>query len=102
MLKDAGYRIIEAENGKDALQKFRTEKIDMVIMDLKMPVMDGYEASKRIRNLRKSVPIIGVSAYAMQDDMDKAINSGFNFFITKPFNKNQLLQKVQEYLKTAK
>lgn len=93
----SNVEILRALNGKEAVEKCLSEsQIDLVLMDLKMPVMDGYEAAKFIRESRPGIPIIAQSAYA--DDLITAKESGFNGFISKPFDKNQLLSVIKEFL----
>jgi PAS domain S-box-containing protein len=88
---------IRAENGKDAVDYFRSHPdIDLILIDIKMPVMDGYEAIKLIREINKKVPIIMQTAFA--DDRIKSEEYGCNGFLPKPFNKEQLISLIKEYL----
>lgn len=91
-----------AENGLVALKLVKKQKFDLVLMDLEMPEMNGYEAAKAIRQLDDSsvntVPIIALSASAMQDVQHKIFNIGMNDFVLKPFNPNDLKQKILKYL----
>jgi CheY-like chemotaxis protein len=68
-------------------------------MDISLPIMDGYEATRRIRTSMASVPIIGLSAYAMTGDEEKAKEAGCNDYVTKPINKDILLKKIKDYLR---
>jgi CheY-like chemotaxis protein len=96
-LSSIGVKTIRAENGKEAVDYFRSNPdIDLILMDIKMPVMDGYEAVKLIRETNKEVPIIMQTAYA--DDRIKSVESGCNGFLSKPFNKEQLISLIKEYL----
>jgi CheY-like chemotaxis protein len=86
-----------AENGKEAVEFFRLHpETDLILMDLKMPVMDGYAAIKLIREINAGIPIIAQTAFA--EDREKVKGSGCNGFISKPFNKNQLIAAVNEFL----
>jgi len=86
-----------AANGKEAVDYYKSHPdIDLILMDIKMPVMDGYAAAKIIREINPSIPIIAQTAYA--DDRTKALESGCNGFISKPFDRNQLLSVINEYL----
>lgn len=86
-----------AANGKEAVDYYKSHPdIDLILMDIKMPVMDGYTAAKIIREINPSIPIIAQTAYA--DDRIKVLESGCNGFISKPFDRNQLLSVIKEYL----
>lgn len=89
-----------AENGKLALSMLDKEKFDLVLMDLQMPEMDGYETTRNIRKSDKSyrnIPIIALSASAMLQIRDKAINAGMNEFVTKPFHPKELFNKILKH-----
>ncbi len=95
ILDKAGFKTRRASNGKEAVEIFQKEKnIDLVLMDLKMPVLNGYEATKQIREIRPDVPIIAQTAFALDESREKAIEEGFNDYISKPFQKEQLLKLV--------
>jgi CheY-like chemotaxis protein len=96
-LKGLNVRLIRGVNGKEAVDLFLSgEKIDIVLMDIKMPVMDGYTAAKLIREHNKNIPIIAQTAYVL--DKVKATESGCNGFLTKPFDKKRLLQVLTQYI----
>lgn len=84
-----------AINGLEALNKVKTNNYDIVIMDLHMPIMDGFTATREIRNFNKTIPIIALSAVATIDVKDKVIAYGMNDYITKPFNHNDLFEKIK-------
>jgi hypothetical protein len=89
--------IIRAENGKIAVEKLKSNRnIDLILMDIKMPVMDGYTAIKKIRETNTTIPIIAQTAYA--DDRNTAIECGCNGFLSKPFDRNKLLSILREYI----
>jgi CheY-like chemotaxis protein len=97
LLSDLNLNIIRASNGVEAVYAFKKgQKIDLVLMDIKMPLMDGYEATKQIREKSPDVAILAQTAYA--DDEVKAIESGCSGFISKPFVKDRFLSLVKEYL----
>jgi CheY-like chemotaxis protein len=92
-----GTKIEIAENGQEALDKLEQAPFDLILMDLQMPVMDGYEATKKIRKSVSSyakIPIVALSASAMLQIRDRAIKIGMNDFVTKPFNPNELYVKM--------
>jgi len=100
LLVNAGYELIEAESGEEAITAVTTRRPDLILMDIQLPVIDGYEATRRIRSNPelKSVPIIAVTSYALAGDEAKALAAGCNAYVTKPFSPRALLAKVQEHL----
>jgi PAS domain S-box-containing protein len=96
-LSSANTKIIRASNGKEAVEVALTDKnIDLILMDIKMPEMDGYTAVRLIREANIKTPIVAQTAYA--DDMEKAIMGGCNGFISKPFDRNTLLKVISEHI----
>jgi two-component system cell cycle response regulator DivK len=100
LLGNAGYELMEAETGEEALAAVEAQRPDLILMDIQLPVMDGYETTRRIRlNAElKSIPIIAVTSYALSGDEAKALAVGCTAYITKPFSPRALLAKVQEHL----
>ena len=100
LLGNAGFELIEAESGNEALTAVETKRPDLILMDIQLPVMDGYEAAQRIKSNpdMRSVPIIAVTSYALAGDEAKARAAGCNAYISKPFSPRALLAKVREYL----
>jgi two-component system cell cycle response regulator DivK len=100
LLANAGYELIEAESGEEALTAVAARRPDLILMDIQLPVMDGYEATRRIRldPELKSIPIIAVTSYALAGDEAKALAAGCSAYVTKPFSPRALLAKVQEHL----
>ena len=94
-LSKSNVNILRAKDGKEAVAKVSSEKIDLVLMDIKMPVMDGYTATKIIRETNKNIPIIAQTAYA--DDNDVAICCGCSSFISKPFDRHGLLKAIRAF-----
>ena len=100
LLGSAGYDLTEAENGEEAIAAVARRRPDLILMDIQLPVMDGYEATRRIRtnpDLR-SVPIIAVTSYALAGDENKALAAGCDGYVTKPYSPRDLLAKVRAYL----
>lgn len=95
-LEDTEIQITHANNGKKATEFCRKEQFDVIFMDIKMPIMDGFEATAEIRKSDKDVPIIAQTAYAFK--REECIESGFTDYISKPFNQFQLLQVIEKYL----
>jgi two-component system cell cycle response regulator DivK len=100
LLGNAGYELTEAENGEEAIVAVAKERPDLILMDIQLPVMDGYEATRRIRTNPdlNSVPIIAVTSYALAGDEDKARAAGCDGYVSKPYSPRDLLAKVRTYL----
>jgi len=102
-LKSMGnYEVLLASNGKEALEMATQTKPDLIIMDLKMPVMDGWEATKALRQTEwgKDLPVIALTAQAMERDEEKALNAGCNDYIAKPImDYTALKKKIEKLLK---
>jgi len=100
LLVNAGYELVEAESGEEAITAVTARRPDLILMDIQLPVIDGYEATRRIRSNPelKSVPIIAVTSYALAGDEAKALAAGCTAYVTKPFSPRALLAKVQEHL----
>ena len=99
ILKKHGYSVILAENGKEALEKTVAEKPDLVFMDCQMPVMNGYEATRQIREQGFKIPVIAVTANAMRGEQEKCFKAGMNDFLPKPFKHRDLLPVLKNWLK---
>jgi two-component system cell cycle response regulator DivK len=100
LLTTAGYEMTEAVNGEDALVEVAKQRPDLILMDIQLPAMDGYETTRRIRinpDL-KSLPIIAVTSYALAGDESKALACGCDAYVSKPYSPRQLLEKIREYL----
>jgi len=103
IFKSTGAEILHAVNGKEAVEMCQNNnKINIVLIDIKMPVMNGYEAIKKIREIRPQLPIIAQTAFALSNEMLKAFNAGSNDYISKPFKKDQLLAIVAKNLSVNK
>lgn len=99
VLRKAGYNVVRAINGIEAVELCKTNnQIDLALMDVKMPLMDGIEATKMIKNIRKDLPVIAVTAYAQPDDEFRVMRSGCDDYITKPVKSDLLLSKISKFL----
>ena len=96
----AHYQVIEAENGEEAMAAVARERPDLILMDIQMPIMDGYEATRRIKAdpAMRSIPIVAVTSYALTGDEEKARTAGCDAYVTKPYSPRQLLAKIREFL----
>jgi PAS domain S-box-containing protein len=99
MLEGFDIEIISAENGLDAIEKLKTNTVDLVLMDVMMPEMDGYEATRNIRKIDnlKNLPIVALTAKAMVGDREICIEAGMNDYITKPVDNNQLIKVLNSF-----
>jgi len=98
IMSNLNLKIDIANNGKEAVDLHRKNNYDLVLMDCQMPVMDGYEATQNIRKTDNDTPIIAITANAMSSDSEKCINSGMNDYLSKPYNKAQLLSLLEKWL----
>ena len=92
------YNLIVAIDGAQGVSMAREKNPDLILMDISLPVLDGYEATRQIRTTMDSTPIIGLSAHAMQGDELRAREAGCNAYLTKPIDEDLLLKKLKEYL----
>ena len=103
MLKNESVEVIRVKNGQDALGIYQDYKIDLILMDLQMPIMDGLNATKEIRKLEKlsgkHIPIIAVTAYALVGDKEKCLEAGMDYYISKPMDVYELMDKIKRYIK---
>jgi len=98
-LQNTKVKVIRARNGKEAVLSFmESDAIDLILMDIRMPEMDGYEATKRIKKINSKIPVISLTAYAMAEDREKSFQAGCNEYISKPFNPVDLLNKIDKYM----
>ncbi len=98
ILSKTRANILHAENGIEAVEKCKNNKIDMVLMDIRMPLMDGLEATRKIREFKKKVPIIALTAYAMDNNKKMSIEAGCNAYMSKPVRKPDLLGIINKFL----
>ena len=99
VLEKSGADVLTADNGKDAVEIFRANTdVALILMDLQMPVMDGYTAIKLIKEINRDVIILAQTAYGLMGDKEKIMSSGFDDFLIKPITYNQLVEKLSKYL----
>ena len=100
LLSSVGYELIEAEDGAAGVALAQSEHPDLILMDIQLPQVDGYEATRRIRAVPElaKVPIIAVTSYALSGDEAKTRAAGCDGYIAKPFSPRQLLAKIREFL----
>jgi two-component system cell cycle response regulator DivK len=100
LLGSVGYDMIEAGDGLAALAAVKARRPDLILMDIQLPLLDGYEATRRIKAEPdlKDIPIIVVTSYALSGDEAKARAAGCDAYVTKPYSPRQLLAKIKEFL----
>jgi two-component system cell cycle response regulator DivK len=100
MLASTDYEITEAENGEEALAAIAKQRPDLILMDIQLPIMDGYTATSQIKAdpALRSIPIIAVTSYALAVEEKKAREAGCDDYVTKPFSPRQLLSKIRQYI----
>ena len=100
LLTGSGYTVIEAADGEAGVAKAKSDRPDLILMDIQMPVIDGYEATRRIKvdPALKSIPIVAVSSFAMKGDEEKARAAGCDHYVTKPYSPMQLLRLIRGLL----
>jgi two-component system, cell cycle response regulator DivK len=100
LLGASDYEMLEAENGEEALAAVAKRRPDLILMDIQLPIMDGYETTRRLKANpdTKNIPIIVVTSYALSGDEGKARDAGCDAYVTKPYSPRALLAKIKEFL----
>jgi CheY-like chemotaxis protein len=95
------FDILHAWDGKQAVELFKNEQPDLIIMDIKMPIMNGYEALTKIKEIDKTIPIIALTAHALSGDREKALHAGFDAYLSKPVSEETILATVKQFITTS-
>jgi two-component system cell cycle response regulator DivK len=100
LLGSVGYEIIEARDGAEGVKAAKAERPDLILMDIQLPVLDGYEATRQIKadTELRAIPIVVVTSYALSGDEAKARDAGCDGYVPKPYSPRQLLAKIKQYL----
>ncbi len=100
LLEKEGFEVVIATNGLEGIEAARKQQVDLIIMDIKMPKIDGYETTKRIRRLKKykSIPIIALTSYAMVKDKEKAMKAGCTGYMSKPITPETFTEEIKKFL----
>ena len=103
LLASAGFRMIEAWDGKQALTVARSQQPDLILMDIQLPILDGYEVTRSIKRdpELKHIPIIAVTSYALSGDETRAREAGCDAYVAKPYSTRHLLAKIGQLLEQA-
>jgi len=101
VLKNKGYELIEAVDGEEAIEKAIAEKPDLILLDISLPKLDGYEVARRLKGMEEfqEIPIIAFTAHAMKGDREKVIAGGFEGYISKPINVHEFPDQIRLYLR---
>ena len=99
-LLEDDYEVIEAVNGQEGVEFAERERPDLILMDLSLPVMDGWEATRQLKanDDFRSIPVIALTAHAMKGDEEKALAAGCDDYLVKPLDEDELIAKIQKYL----
>ena len=100
LLENAGYNMIEAGDGEQALMAAASQRPDLILMDIQLPILDGYEATRRLKAdlTLKTIPVIAVTSYALSDDEKKAYAAGCDAYVAKPYDPLALLETIRQHL----
>ena len=100
LLTSEGYQIIEAQDGEEGIRAAAAERPDLILMDIQLPRLDGYEATRRIKAdpALRAIPIIVVTSYSLSGDEAKARAAGCDDFVPKPYSRRHLMAKIKAYL----
>jgi two-component system cell cycle response regulator DivK len=100
LLEKEGFEVVIATNGFEGIEAARKQQLDLIIMDIKMPKMDGHETTRRIRRLKKykSIPIIALTSYAMMEDREKAMKAGCTGYMSKPITPETFTSEIKKFL----
>ena len=101
VLKNKGFELAEAADGEEAIEKAVSEKPDLILLDISLPKLDGYEVARRLKSMEefREVPIVAFTAHAMKGDREKVIAEGFDGYIPKPINVREFPDQLKLYLR---
>lgn len=100
ILQYSGYEVLEAQDGAEGIKIAKEQMPDLILMDIQMPVMDGFEALKALRNIPETgkIKVIALTSFAMASDRKKILEAGFDDYISKPIDTRELPERVKKYL----
>lgn len=98
-LEPTGIRVLRAKNGVEVLEIISREDPNVILMDIKMPLMNGYEATRKLREVKPYIPVLAQTAYSMTDDIERLKETKFHEILAKPINEQDLLFALRKYMK---
>ena len=100
MLEKAEYEVIEVSSGEDGIELLKKERVDLILMDIQLPGIDGIETTKKIRKskLNGEIPIIAITSYAMAGDKEKALKAGCTGYIEKPIDPEKIIDQIEGFI----
>jgi two-component system cell cycle response regulator DivK len=100
ILEKHGYEVLQALNGMDGIEKVKKTSPDLILLDIQLPEMNGYEVARELRKIPESkvIPIIAITSYAMAGDREKALEAGCTGYLTKPINPDTFISRIEEFL----
>ncbi len=103
ILEKYGYQVIQARSGDEGIRQAQQQKPDLVLLDIQLPVMDGYAVARELRKMKEmaEIPIVAVTSYAMPGDRENAMEAGCSGYIEKPINPETFITEVEHYLHFA-
>ena len=103
LLKTRGFEVLWAQDGREGIEKADQSRRDLILLDIQLPVMDGYEVARRLRSNPElsKIPIVAVTSYAMSGDREKALGAGCNGYIEKPIDPDTFLAQIDKYFPGA-
>jgi two-component system cell cycle response regulator DivK len=103
LLTSVGFEVLEAVDGEEGVRMAAAHRPDLILMDIQLPVIDGHEATRRIKAQEslRAIPILAVTSYALSGDEEKARSAGCDAYVTKPFSPYQLLSVIRAHLRTG-
>lgn len=98
-LKREGASVAEAADGQEGIDRALSADFDTILMDIQMPILDGHSAVRKLREMGYHKPVLALTAHAMKEEMELALNSGFDDYLTKPLDSKTLVEKISQYKK---
>ena len=101
MLEETGVDVDVAVNGAEALEQLQRQQYDLVLMDIQMPIMDGYEATQKIRAMGgayESIPVVAMTAHALEGDSNRSLEAGMDYHVSKPFEPDEFISLIERFI----
>lgn len=102
LLEKSGYEVLAARDGQEGIDKACRERPDLIVLDMELPIIDGYEVARRLKKMPecKAIPIVAVTSFAMVGDREKILAAGCQAYIEKPINPETFVQEIERYLRS--